>query len=156
MFEFHFPFLFTCLIFFFDNVEGKYWYILSIISKFNILSYRFCIILLSWFDLFDFLGNCFTQDNDYVDFHQHGYIADDYAVRGLKDFHINLIFSAEDCQLQCQLDPDCRYWVWNSPSYAHGNINTCWLKASNDKSRESLGKVSGPRNCSGKIPKNVY
>jgi len=91
-------------------------------------------------------GNCFTQDNDYVNFHSHGYIADDYAVRGLKDFHINQIFSAEACQEQCQLDPDCQFWVWNSPSYPHGNINTCWLKASNEMSRESKGKISGPKN----------
>ena len=95
------------------------------------------------------IGNdCFVQDNDYIDFHEHGWIADDYAVRGIRDFHITQIYSAEDCQLQCQQDADCQFWVWNSPSYSHGNINTCWLKASNTKSRARTGKISGPKDCS--------
>ena len=91
-----------------------------------------------------FLGNCYTPDNDFVG----------NPVRGIKDFHIMGIYSPEDCQSECQKDTDCHFWVWNGPSY-HANINTCWLKASNDESAVREGKVSGPKCCSGVNSGNI-
>lgn len=82
-------------------------------------------------------GNCFTQDNDFIG----------NPVRDIKDFHIDEIYSPEDCQNQCQNDIDCQFWVWNGPN-SNGNKNTCWLKASDAELAVRNGKVSGPKCCS--------
>ena len=86
-------------------------------------------------------GHCFTQDNDFVG----------NPVRGIKDFHIMLIESPEDCQVQCQNDADCEFWVWNGPN-SKANKYTCWLKSSDEQSSTSVGKVSGPKTgCAGNV-----
>jgi len=93
------------------------------------------LILITPFLLIGYVkGHCFMQDNDFVG----------NPVRGIKDFHIMLIESPEDCQVQCQNDADCEFWVWNGPS-SKANKYTCWLKSSDEQSTTSVGKVSGPK-----------
>ena len=62
-----------------------------------------------------------------------------------------LIESPEDCQVQCQNDADCEFWVWNGPN-SKANKFTCWLKSSDEQSSTSVGKVSGPKTgCAGNV-----
>ena len=90
-------------------------------------------------------GNCYLEDNDLVG----------NPVRGIKDYHIHLINSPGACQIQCQADDDCQFWMWNGPN-ARANKNTCWLTTSNEHSTTQVGKVSGPKLCSGKSkPKDI-
>ena len=67
-------------------------------------------------------------------------------VRGIKNFNIPDVFSAEDCLAECQKDCDCNFWVWNSPDFKK-NPNTCWLKNGKGKVGPKKGKISGARAC---------
>ena len=71
-------------------------------------------------------------------------------VRGIKNFNISDIFSAEDCLAECQMDCDCNFWVWNSPDFEK-NPNTCWLKNGKGIVEPTAGKISGARAC-----KNIH
>ena len=67
-------------------------------------------------------------------------------VRGIKNFHIKDVFSAEDCLTECQMDCDCNFWVWNSPEFKK-NPNTCWLKNGKGTVKPKIGKIAGARSC---------
>ena len=71
-------------------------------------------------------------------------------VRGIKNFHITDVFSAEDCLVECQMDCDCEFWVWNSPDFKK-NPNTCWLKNGKGQVKPKIGKIAGARAC-----KNIH
>ena len=81
-----------------------------------------------------YLQDCWEQDTVYR--------AD--PVRGIKNFHLEDVFSPADCQKACQDDGDCNYWVWNSPDFAK-KPNTCWLKAGKGTVKAKAGKISGPK-----------
>ena len=88
----------------------------------------------------DSLGGCF----------QDGVVYRNDPVRGITNFNIPNVMSAEDCQTECQNDIDCQFWTWNSPNFKR-NQNTCWLKAGKGQIRAVSGKISGPRTCPGNI-----
>ena len=67
-------------------------------------------------------------------------------VRGIRNFHIKNVMSADDCQQKCVEDSDCKFWTWNSPQFKR-NKNTCWLKAEAGQRRSIGGKISGPKEC---------
>ena len=67
-------------------------------------------------------------------------------VRGIKNFHVKNVMSADDCQQKCIEDNDCQFWTWNSPQFRRKK-NTCWLKAGRGEKMAKRGKTSGPRIC---------
>ena len=47
-----------------------------------------------------------------------------------------------------------KFWTWNSPQFSVFP-NSCWLKSSNEGSRNVKGKVSGPKFCDGQLSSNA-
>ena len=67
-------------------------------------------------------------------------------VYGTKNFHIENVMRAADCQQRCVENDACNFWTWNSPRFRRKK-NTCWLKAGKGDIRSKTGKVSGPKIC---------
>ena len=55
--------------------------------------------------------------------------------------YIPNVMSAEDCQHECELVDDCKFWTWSSPKLKR-NPNTCRLIKG-----QMVGKISGPKIC---------
>ena len=59
---------------------------------------------------------------------------------------VNNIQSANDCQAECQKVPECKFFIWNSPSAPKQKLS-CWLKKNDTKKKRMRGRISGPRSC---------
>ena len=130
----------SSLLFLFGYVKGMYIKSINFYDDDEMI-FESEQVILAFYYSGNISGHCFTQDGDFIG----------NPVRGIKDFHICEIESPEDCQVQCQNDADCEFWVWNGPS-SNANKNTCWLKSSNEQSSMSVGKVSGAKTgCEGKV-----
>ena len=53
------------------------------------------------------------------------------------------VATAEDCQLKCQEDAECKYWSWNK----NREKQYCIGKNSQGEKRISASFVSGPKHC---------
>jgi len=89
-------------------------------------------------------GSCFEEDTV-------------YKGEPLKDVNpIKDVESALDCQVQCQENPDCEYFTWNSGTgggkWNKKNANTCWLKSTQGNikmhcGKKCTGRTSGAKFC---------
>ena len=70
---------------------------------------------------------------------------------GAGEGRVDDVFTALDCQIQCQLEDECNAFIWNDADHAK-NPNTCWMKkgtmvASYFKPKQH--RHSGPKYCPG-------
>ena len=94
--------------------------------------------------IFKIPGSCFEEDTV-------------YKGEPLKEVNpIKDVESALDCQVQCQENPDCEYFTWNSGTgggkWNKKNANTCWLKSTQGNIKMNCGKkctgrTSGAKFC---------
>merc|ERR1712018_649040 len=82
---------------------------------------------------------CFEQDTGYLG-----------APRGSNGVgRVDGIPTAYECQVACQNEPDCEFFVWNSPDW-RSRQGRCYFKK-NDNGRvqgpRQAGRISGPKFC---------
>ena len=69
----------------------------------------------------------------------------DYSPGNHFKVHLD-IAHAEDCQLLCQQDPNCKYWTYGEASWQQPR--RCWLKTVKGIVVPGVvGVTSGPKNC---------
>ena len=71
----------------------------------------------------------------------------DYSPGNHFKVHLD-IAHAEDCQLLCQQDPNCKYWTYGEESWHKSWLRRrCWLKNVKENVEPYVGVTSGPKNC---------
>jgi len=60
---------------------------------------------------------------------------------------VDEVFSALDCQIQCQMEEECNAFIWNDAEHRK-NPNTCWMKKGWGKGMKAKDhRHSGPKFC---------
>ena len=52
--------------------------------------------------------------------------------------------TAYECQVACQNEPECEFFVWNSPDW-RSRQGMCYFKKNDGGSRQQAGRISGPK-----------
>jgi len=59
------------------------------------------------------------------------------------------VASASACQVECQMNDNCNWFIWNSPD--HNRPNLCWLKKAYTEpsagGKKQQNRISGPKFC---------
>ena len=88
--------------------------------------------------------------------HRSGYLSEripcfeddiDYIGRDVNSCVDTLTETPEDCQILCQDDPQCNFFVWIKSS--HRRKNQCCFKNKIKRKMERRGMISGPKFCPG-------
>ena len=84
---------------------------------------------------------CFLPDT--------GYLGEPRGANGVGK--VEGIPTAYECQLACQNEPNCEFWVWNSPNWRARHF-TCYFKRDDSGMQQGpmgrpsqMGRIAGPK-----------
>jgi len=80
-----------------------------------------------------------------------GYLGEPRGANGVGK--VEDIPTAYECQLACQNEPNCEFWVWNSPDWRARHF-TCYFKRDDSGMQQGpmgrpnqMGRIAGPKFC---------
>ena len=76
----------------------------------------------------------------------------DYIGRYVNSCSETITKTPQDCQLLCQDDPKCNFFVWIKDG--HRKQNQCCFKRNKMRKMKRPGMISGPKYCPGNKGKN--